>query len=128
VPLSQVTVVNPTSIATIQWTTTNASSLTGSTTFTPTYTPSAADITAGFANLVLTVTPIAPCATPIVKTIRVNITKKATGKGLNFDEEGAGFFGDLFKKAKEKVIDVVSKDPIGSIKKGIEFFKLSIFF
>jgi uncharacterized protein (UPF0179 family) len=78
VPLSQVTVVNPTSIATIQWTTTNPSSLTGSTTFTPTYTPSDPDIIAGFANLVLTVTPIAPCATPIVKTIRVNITKKAT--------------------------------------------------
>jgi gliding motility-associated-like protein len=77
VPLSQVTVVNPSSIATIQWTTTNGS-LTGSNTFTPTYTPSAADINAGFANLVLTVTPIAPCATPIVKTIRVNITKKAT--------------------------------------------------
>ncbi len=78
VPLSQITVTNPTSIASIQWTTTNPSSLTGSTTFTPTYTPSAADITAGFANLVLTVTPIAPCATPIVNTIRVNITKKAT--------------------------------------------------
>ena len=78
VPLSQVTVVNPTSIATIQWTTTNPGSLTGSTTFTPTYTPTGPDIIAGFANLVLTVTPIAPCATPIVKTIRVNITKKAT--------------------------------------------------
>jgi len=78
VPLSQITVVNASSINTIQWTTTNANSLTGSTTFTPTYTPSAADITAGFANLVLTVTPKVPCATPIVKTIRVNITKKAT--------------------------------------------------
>ena len=77
VPLSQVTVGNPTSIASIQWTTTNGS-LSGSTTFTPTYTPSGPDIIAGFANLVLTVTPIAPCATPIVKTIRVNISKKAT--------------------------------------------------
>lgn len=78
VPLSQINVVNPTSVASVQWTTTNASSLTGSTTFTPIYTPSAVDIATGYANLVLTVTPIAPCATPIVKTIRVNIAKKAT--------------------------------------------------
>lgn len=78
VPLSQINVINPTSVASVQWTTTNPSSLTGSTTFTPVYTPSNADIVAGYANLVLTVTPVAPCTTSIVKTIKVNITKKAT--------------------------------------------------
>ena len=78
VPLSQINVVNPTSIDTVQWTTTDPNSLTGAGTFTPVYTPSAADKTTGFAILTLTVTPINPCATPIVKTIRVNITKKAT--------------------------------------------------
>jgi gliding motility-associated-like protein len=78
VPLSQINVVNPTSIDSVQWTTTDPSSLTGASTFTPVYTPSAADKTTGFATLTLTVTPINPCATPIVKTIRVNITKKAT--------------------------------------------------
>lgn len=78
VPLSQINVVNPTSVDSVQWTTTDPSSLTGAGTFTPVYTPSAADKTAGFAILTLTVTPINPCATPIVKTIRVNITKKAT--------------------------------------------------
>lgn len=77
VPLSQINVVNPTSVSSVQWTTTDPSSLTGSTTFTPVFRPSAADKSAGFAILTLTVTPIAPCATPIVKTIRVNISKKA---------------------------------------------------
>lgn len=78
VPLSQVNVVNPSSVATVNWSTTTASSLTGSTTFTPIYTPTAADIAAGFATLTLTVTPISPCANPIVKTLKVNISKKAT--------------------------------------------------
>lgn len=78
VPLSQINVINPTSIASVQWTTTDQNSLTGVSTFTPVYTPSDADITSGYAILTLTVTPINPCATPIVKTIRVNITKKAT--------------------------------------------------
>ena len=68
VPLSQINVVNPTSIDSVQWTTTDPSSLTGASTFTPVYTPSAADKTTGFAILTLTVTPINPCATPIVKT------------------------------------------------------------
>ncbi|WP_310594615.1 PKD-like domain-containing protein [Flavobacterium sp.] len=78
VPLSQINVINPTSIASVQWTTTDPSSLSGVSTFTPVYRPSGADIAAGYAILTLTVTPINPCATPIVKTIRVNITKKAT--------------------------------------------------
>jgi gliding motility-associated-like protein len=78
VPLSQINVINPTSVDSVQWTTTDPSSLTGAGTFTPVYTPSDADKTAGFAILTLTVTPINPCATQIVKTIRVNITKKAT--------------------------------------------------
>lgn len=78
VPLSQIGVINPTSIASIVWTTTNGGSLTGATTFTPTYTPSAADKAAGYANLVLTVTPKAPCTAPIVKTIRIDITKNAS--------------------------------------------------
>jgi gliding motility-associated-like protein len=78
VPLSQIDVINPTSVASVQWTTTAPSSLSGVSTFTPVYRPSGADIAAGYAILTLTVTPINPCATPIVKTIRVNITKKAT--------------------------------------------------
>jgi hypothetical protein len=78
IPLNYITIVNPTSILSHQWTTTTMASLTGATSWTPTYTPTAADIIAGFVNLTLTITPIAPCATPIVRTFKINIAKKAT--------------------------------------------------
>ena len=78
VPASYVTVVNPSSILSYQWTTTNMSSLIGANTWTPTYTPTAADINATFVNLTLTVSPIAPCAAPIVRNFKINIVKKAT--------------------------------------------------
>lgn len=61
--------------------------------------------------------------------------KEAQGKGLKFkgkggmldQEEGGGFFGDLFGKAKdlakkgvEKLVEKVSADPIGAVKKAYE--------
>ena len=53
------------------------------------------------------------------------------GQGLKLKRggnsiEGKGFFGDLFKKAKEKIIDTVSKDPIGSLQKGFELAQKGI--
>ena len=84
-PSSMVTLVYPTSIASYQWSTTNMASLTGANTWTPTYTPNAADIAAGFVNLTLTVNPIAPCATPIIRTLKINIAKQAS---IDFTNEG----------------------------------------
>ncbi len=85
VPASYVTLVNPSSIQSYAWTTPNMANLTGASTWTPTYTPSAADIAAGFVTLTLTVTPISPCATPIVRTLKLNISKQAT---INFSNDG----------------------------------------
>jgi gliding motility-associated-like protein len=78
VPLSQITVINPTSIQSIQWTTTNQAKLTGDNTFTPTYTFTQADIDNGSVVLTATITPTAPCAAQIIETITLNIFKKAT--------------------------------------------------
>ena len=78
VPLSQITVVNPTSIALIHWTTTNQLKLTGENTFTPIYTFTPADVANGSVVLTATITPIAPCAAQIIETITLNIFKKAT--------------------------------------------------
>ena len=78
VPTTFVTLVNPSSILNYQWTTPNMANLTGASTWTPTYTPTTADISTGFVNLTLTVNPIAPCATPIIKTLKINISKQAT--------------------------------------------------
>ena len=93
VPASFVTLVNPSSILSYQWTTTNMASLTGATTWTPTYTPTAADIATGFVTLTLTVNPIAPCATPIVTTLQINISKQATISYVN-----DGFFCESTSK------------------------------
>jgi len=78
IPANYITIVNPTSILSHQWTTPDMSSITGASSWTPTYTPTPADIAATFVNLTLTVTPIAPCADPIVRTFKINIVKKAT--------------------------------------------------
>lgn len=78
VPATFVTLVNPSSILNYQWTTPNMASLTGASTWTPTYSPTAADIASGFVYLTLTVNPIAPCATPIIKSLKINISKQAT--------------------------------------------------
>ena len=83
VPSSFVTLINPSSIFSYQWTTTNMASLTGDATWTPTYTPTAADIATGFATLTLTVIPIGPCTTPIIKTLKINIAKQATISFVN---------------------------------------------
>lgn len=83
VPSSFVTSVNPSSILSYNWTTPNMASLTGATTWTPTYTPTAADIATGFVTLTLTVIPISPCATPISKTLKINISKQATISYVN---------------------------------------------
>ena len=76
IPANYITIVNPTSILSQQWTTTTMASLTGASSWNPTYTPTAADIAAGFVNLTLTVLPISPCATPIIRTFKIKIAKK----------------------------------------------------
>ena len=85
VPSSYVTLVNPSSILSYQWTTPNMAGLTGAGTWTPTYTPTAGDIATGHVYLTLTVNPIAPCATPIVKTFKINIAKQAA---ITFTNDG----------------------------------------
>ena len=85
VPSSFVTIVNPSSILSHQWTTPNMAGLTGAGTWTPTYTPTAADIATGFVYLTLTVNPIAPCTTPIVRTLKINIVKQAI---ITFTNDG----------------------------------------
>jgi gliding motility-associated-like protein len=85
VPSTFVTLVNPSSILNYQWTTPNMASLTGASTWTPTYSPTAADIATGFVYLTLTVNPIAPCAIPIIKTLKINISKQAT---ISFANDG----------------------------------------
>jgi gliding motility-associated-like protein len=85
VPSSFVTLVNPSSILSYQWTTPNMAGLTGAGTWTPTYTPTAGDIATGYVYLTLTVNPIAPCATPIVKTFKINISKQAA---ITFTNDG----------------------------------------
>ena len=93
VPSTLVTLVNPNSILNYQWTTLNMASLTGASTWTPTYSPTAADIATGFVYLTLTVNPIVPCATPIIKTLKINFSKQAT---ITFANDG--FFCENISK------------------------------
>ena len=65
--------------STLAWTSSGSSgTLTNQTTLTPTYTPSAADISAGFVFLTLTANPNSPCATPATDIIRIDINENPT--------------------------------------------------
>jgi hypothetical protein len=57
----------------------------------------------------------------------------AIGQGLKFKRgrktkniEGKGFLGDLFRKAKEKVVEVIKNDPIGATRKAFELAQKGI--
>ncbi len=68
-----------TNYSTLAWTSSGSSgTLTNQTTLTPTYTPSAADIAAGFVFLTLTANPNSPCATPATDIIRIDINENPT--------------------------------------------------
>jgi gliding motility-associated-like protein len=86
VPLDFVTIEDVTSVDTIQWTTSgDSSNLSGASTLTPTYSPTSADITAGYVNLILTVTPVSPCTDQIIETLKLNIEPSAT---IDFSNDG----------------------------------------
>ena len=85
VPTGLVSIDNMSSVANFLWSTSGSEPVLGNTTLTPTYNPSAADIAAGFVNLILTVDPIAPCSTQIVDILKLNIDPLAT---INFTDDG----------------------------------------
>ena len=58
VPTGLVSIDNMSSVANFSWSTSGSEPVLGNTTLTPTYNPSAADIAAGFVNLIFTVDPM----------------------------------------------------------------------
>ena len=91
VPTGLVSIDNMSSVANFSWSTSGSEPVLGNTTLTPTYNPSAADIAAGFVNLIFTVDPIAPCSTQIVDILKLNIDPLAT---INFTDDGFFCEGD----------------------------------
>lgn len=76
----QLSVTNLSSVANIVWSASSPATIitTGSLDLEPTFKPSEADKLNGYSILTVSLTPIAPCATQITGTIRVDISKKAT--------------------------------------------------
>jgi gliding motility-associated-like protein len=76
----QLSVTNLSSVANIAWSASSPLTIVtaGTLDLEPTFNPSDADKLNGFSILTVTLTPFAPCTTPITGTIRVNISKKAT--------------------------------------------------
>ncbi len=85
VPSGLVAIENLGSVANFTWSTSGSELILGDSTLTPTYNPSAADIEAGFVNLIFTVDPIAPCSAQIVEILKLNIDPLAT---IDFSDDG----------------------------------------
>lgn len=63
--------------STLAWTTSGTGTFVNGTTLSPTYTPSAADVTAGVVTLTLTASPVGSCAIPATSSIVVTINQAA---------------------------------------------------
>lgn len=68
-----ITGASATNYLTVAWTTSGDGSFTNGNTLSPVYTPGAADIAAGYADLTLTANPNSPCALAATDVMRVNI-------------------------------------------------------